>query len=262
MNHIVSTLIAPNGVKVKLLGETHAKNKSEEQQCSVHINDHRVTDILYENAKISKISKFILPMIRNLIGFDETTSSITYARYFRNTRCKTQSLSLYPLSESEPLLFHQLNEQKQTTDRKDRKIRYHDLEEKDSPHIRDDLFSSILIPMLCLTPFANRYPKIRQYVFAPAVAYQFTNLAFSLLVPKTNLSYPTKSKISQWSACDTILYRRDKVMAQSIIEHAKNKIQDNPLDLSLCIFGIMHHEGICYYLQENGFTFFEKPMTF
>lgn len=67
--------------------------------------------------------------------------------------------------------------------------------------------------------------------------------------------------MSQWLLCDTILYRRDKVMACHIIERAKNKIQKDD-EISLCIFGSSHHKGICYYLQKEGFTFFENPVKF
>jgi hypothetical protein len=62
MDHIVSILQAPNGVRVKLLGERHAKNLDESLKCSVHIDDKRVTDILLESGKISKISQFMLTM--------------------------------------------------------------------------------------------------------------------------------------------------------------------------------------------------------
>ncbi len=123
------------------------------------------------------------------------------------------------------------------------------------------MFGLTLIPLLGLMPFTNRCPKIKQYIFAPILGYQCINWLFSFVIPKSKLSYPVKSKLSQWLVCDTILYRRDKVMAYHIIEHAKNKIQKYD-ELSLCIFGSLHHEGICYYLQKDGFTFSENPVKF
>lgn len=246
MSHIVSTLKAPNGVRVKLLGETHAKNFTEEQKCNVHIDDEKVTDILFESAKISKFGKFMLSTFRKIIRFDESTSSIVHARYFRNTRCKI-------------LDKHQLDQNDDEMHTK--KIKYHDLEKDNNMYIGDELPDIALISVtgLTLTPFAKRYPKIVPYVFIPILGYGIMNLLFSKAM--TPFSYPVKSKLSEWLVCDTILYRRDKIMADSIIEHAKNKIQKDD-NLSLCIFGSAHHEGICYYLQKNGFTFFAKPVKF
>jgi hypothetical protein len=80
MDHIVSELRAPNGVRVKLLGERHSKSPDESLRCNPHINDPRVTDILFESGKLSKYSRFMLTMVRKAIGFDETASSIRYAR--------------------------------------------------------------------------------------------------------------------------------------------------------------------------------------
>ena len=54
MNHIVATFISPNGIQVKLLGETHSKNLEYEEKCKAHINDEKIGDILLENAKICK----------------------------------------------------------------------------------------------------------------------------------------------------------------------------------------------------------------
>jgi len=241
MNHVFSTLIAPNGVKIKLLGEIHAKNPIQERQCNVHINDQKVTDILFESAKTSKFSNSICSMVRKLISFDETSSSIVYAKYFRNSRCKS------------------LN--KVTDEIKTQKIKYHDLEKNDTMHISDEMFALSIIPLIGLSPFTNRCPWIKRYVYVPILGYQFINLLFSVAIPRSKFSYPTKSKLSQLMVCDTILYRRDKIMAESIIEHAKNKIQKND-NLSLCIFGESHHEGICYYLQKNGFIFSEEPVRF
>jgi hypothetical protein len=117
--------------------------------------------------------------------------------------------------------------------------------------------------MLTLIPFTKRYPWVGSHILLPILGYQVTNFVFPFTVNALPLSYPAKSKLSQWLICDTILYRRDKIMAQSIIEHAKQKVQKDD-EISLCIFGSAHHQGICHYLQEkeSGFTFHEKPVKF
>ncbi len=243
MSHIVSILKAPNGIMVKLLGEKHAKSKIEEQKCNIHIKDQKVTDILLENAKISKFSKFFLNMVRKFIRFDVTTSSIVYAQNY-NTRCNTLEKNQSDVICNETMVNN---------------VKFHDLEKNNLMYIGDELFALTLIPMLGLSPFTKRYPCIKSHIFVPFLGYQLINLLFPFVV--TPLSYTTKSKLSRWMVCDTLLYRRDKIMADSIIEHTKLKVQkDN--SLSLCIFGAAHHEGICYYLQKNGFIFIEKPVKF
>jgi hypothetical protein len=141
------------------------------------------------------------------------------------------------------------------------KVILHDLEKDSNSYIGDELFALTLIPMFGLSPFSSRYPGIIKYLFAPILGYQSMNYLFPFVVKKLKLSYPTKSKLSQWLVCDTILYRRDKIMAQNIIDHAKTKVQEDD-NLSLCIFGSAHHEGICHYLQKDGFTFVEKSVKF
>jgi hypothetical protein len=290
MDHIVSILQAPNGVRVKLLGERHSKSLDESLKCSVHIDDKRVTDILFENVRLTKFSQFMLTMVRKITHFDGTTSSINYANI--NTRFNTRTrfnvsddyqpniifykseLATSQINQNE-IIYHGPDNENKTLgmgiepkliksntrcETYQNKVIYHDLEKDSKAYIGDELFALMLIPILGLSSFTSRYPGT-QYLFAPMLGYQFMNFLFLSVVEKSKLSYPTKSKLSQWLVCDTILYRRDKIMAQSIIEHVKTKVQEDD-NLSLCIFGSAHHEGICHYLQKDGFTFVEKPVEF
>ena len=125
----------------------------------------------------------------------------------------------------------------------------YDMEYYDKGYFADNIINNTLALYLITCPFGLFYPKIGRY--ATIGSFGFVLSQIILREALKYCRYETKQLISRWFFHETILYRRDQVMANSILDHLKYQSL-NKDENTLCIFGFMHLEGIVHTLKKNG----------
>lgn len=220
------------GTPLWLLAESHLKNKEEKDKCNAIIGDPSVKHILIESAKrgnniFSKISDCIEYVFENVDKlFDKIKNSI-------GSQCTEEKSSIYDACKKQYQSKHIV----------------YDMEYDDKGYFGDNIINNVLVCYLMTCPIGLCYPKIGAYAMIGSVGFILSQIILREALKYCR--YETKQWISRWLFHETILYRRDLVMANSILTFLKNDSL-NKGGNTLCIFGFRHLEGIVHILKNNG----------
>jgi hypothetical protein len=226
--HKVTTLKNKDGKFINLLGEKHFKSDLEMQECNKLIFNNDVQNILFEQYK----PDYLLGEFACSFNYSYLMAIIK--KYKLENEFKNTS-SIYVANNSQK--------------------KCHNLELNSHGKFSDNL-SFLSNAIFGLTPFI---------LFAkPNLAIKIMSVTFSHNLFDSLMEYPTdyktKSFISKIFLIDRILYRRDYVMANNIIKYMDENKDKN--DVPLCIFGVLHNEGIIYYLEQNGYEIIGESRIF
>lgn len=228
--HILATLKSPLNVYIKILGETHFKSNNDEIICNYHINDNKIKYILVEQPIPNFLTKHIYLYFNFLME-----------KFFQ--------------------LFSMKNSSINTTIQKNincyqNKKQIHSLEGNKTSNFSDLIKINISLLCVCLS--------FLLYPFHTKISNIFVILNLSICVIDIIIlqilklfTYKFRSKFSEITYFQTELYRRDKIMAESIISFTKSlssKSQNENFSEIIAIFGSSHYEGIIYYLNLHGFS--------
>lgn len=228
INNNYVTLKSPNNVGVDLLVERHFKSSEERKTYNKYIYDKKVKHIIVENLKTTRLGNL------KRLFFDKMYDMIQVITHDHfDSRSSIHDAIIR---------------------RKNNEINLYDLEFNQKATILDDMLL-ISTPIFLSSLFMFMITTQSYPVCSVIIGTLSGSNILCHLILRSNFitDYKTKSIISKLFCVDTILYRRDKIMADNIILYANNK-NKNDSDTMLCIFGSAHLEGVCYYLTLAGYT--------
>ena len=220
--HIATTIRSPKGVCITLLAERHIKSQNEEKQCNRYFND-KMRYLLHESAPSNPVIDSIVTSINWFFKNILLTRSSTI-----NTVCD----SIYNSAKKNNVAICELESQE-----------FHP----------SYFFDFIITFCLYITYYIS---KIYEYQNAEKLFY-FACASVIWITQILNLfgvSYRTREKISKNLWLCSVLYRRNRIMADNLLKHIA-KLESDPIvnhSETLVIFGNSHYEGISFMLFEKG----------